>query len=81
MKQKYPKQNCHEIGMDYENRWKEWKKDAIGEYILNTRIEEHGDVALYTGPMQCFCKYEKAHGVRTATEYKITDEETKKVKF
>lgn len=35
MKQKYPKQNCVEIGMDYENRRSAWKKDAIGEYLIN----------------------------------------------
>jgi hypothetical protein len=31
----------------------------MNEFIINEAIEEKGEVALYTGPMQCFCVAEK----------------------
>ena len=51
MKQKYPKQNCKEVGEDYVGRRGAWMRDSINEYITNEHIEEKGEVALYTGPM------------------------------
>lgn len=55
--------------MDYDNRRNAWKKDAINEYRMNTAIEEKGEVALYTGPMQCFCVAEKKLGHRKSEIY------------
>ena len=37
-------------------------KDSINEFILNNEIEENDGLALYTGPMQCFCNAEKKDG-------------------
>merc|ERR1719223_2556726 len=42
MKQKYPKQNCVEVGQEYSNRRSAWMRDSINEYIVNSAIEEKG---------------------------------------
>jgi hypothetical protein len=65
--------------MDYDNRRNAWKKDAINEYIINSAIEEKGEVALYTGPMQCFCQAERKLGHKKSEEYILLNEDKKPV--
>lgn len=55
MKTKYPKMPCAPLVDEYKDRREAWIRDSINEYMINTAIEEKGGVALYTGPMQCFC--------------------------
>jgi hypothetical protein len=77
MKQKYPKQNCVEVGGEYTNRRAAWMRDAINEYIINNAIEDKGEVALYTGPMQCFCNAEKKLKHRKSEYYELKNDEGK----
>jgi hypothetical protein len=55
MKTKYPKMACPPLVDEYKDRREAWIRDSINEYMINNAIEEKGGVALYTGPMQCFC--------------------------
>ena len=50
-KKKYPKTNCADYKAEYSNRRSAWMKDSINEYLINNKIEDKGEVALYTGPM------------------------------
>jgi hypothetical protein len=59
MKRKYPHQDCREVDFQFEGRHDAWRRDSIEEYRVNAAIEEDGGIALYTGPLQCFCKAEK----------------------
>lgn len=77
MKQKYPKQNCVEVGGEYTNRRAAWMRDSINEYIINNAIEEKGEVALYTGPMQCFCMAEKKAKHKKSEYYELKNDEGK----
>lgn len=82
MKQKYPKLNCKEVNAEYEGRRDKWMRDAVNEYIINTAIEEKGEVALYTGPMQCFCDAERKSKHKKNELYELRDkEEPNKVIF
>jgi hypothetical protein len=73
MKQKYPKQNCNEIGEPYKDRRNAWMKDSLNEFLINNAIEDKGEVALYTGPMQCFCVAEKKLKHKKAEVYELKD--------
>jgi hypothetical protein len=75
MKQKYPKLNCKEVGDEYNNRRAAWMRDAVNEYIINNAIEEKGEVALYTGPMQCFCDAERKLKHKKNELYELRDKE------
>ena len=77
MKQKYPKQNCVEVGQEYANRRSAWMRDGVNEYIQNNLIEEKGEIALYTGPMQCFCNAEKKLKHKKAEFYELKNDEGK----
>lgn len=77
MKQKYPKQNCAEINQEYNNRRNAWMRDSINEFLINNAIEEKGEVALYTGPMQCFCVMEKKLKHKKAEVYELKDDDGK----
>ena len=55
MKQKYPKMKCDTYNVEYNGRREAWIRDSMNEYVINDAIEEKGGVALFTGPMQCFC--------------------------
>lgn len=77
MKQKYPKQNCVEINQEYNNRRNAWMRDSINEFLINNAIEEKGEVALYTGPMQCFCVMEKKLKHKKAEVYELKDDDGK----
>lgn len=77
MKQKYPKLNCKEVGDEYANRRPAWMRDAVNEYIINNAIEEKGEVALYTGPMQCFCDAERKSKHKKNELYELKDADNK----
>jgi len=77
MKQKYPKQNCVEVQQEYANRRAAWMRDGINEYISNNAIEEKGEVALYTGPLQCFCAAEKKLKHKKSEFYELKNDEGK----
>ena len=44
---------------------------AIKEYEVNTAIEENDGFALYTGPLQCFCKAEKKRKQSISKQYTV----------
>lgn len=52
-------------------------KDAINEYIVNDEIEENDGIALYYGPMQCFCNSEKKAGKSKNEIYSLTNSKGK----
>lgn len=52
-------------------------RDAINEYIINNAIEDKGEVALYTGPMQCFCNAEKKLKHRKSEYYELKNDDGK----
>ena len=52
-------------------------RDSINEYITNEHIEEKGEVALYTGPMQCFCNAEKKLKHKKSEYYELKNEDGK----
>lgn len=79
MKQKYPKQNCKEYDDEYKDRRNAWIKDSINEFNINTAIEEKGEVALYTGPMQCFCNAERRNKHKKDEVYTLKNEDGKVV--
>lgn len=58
MRRKYPHQNCKEFGQQFEGRYEAYLLAAIKEYQVNTAIEENDGFAMFTGPLQCFCKAE-----------------------
>ena len=72
MKKKYPQQDCNEFEFIYENQYEQWKREAIKEYQVNTAIEEDDGFALYSGPLQCFCKFEKKNKVAPDKLYELT---------
>ena len=72
MKKKYPQQDCNEFEFIYENQYEQWKREAIKEYQVNTAIEEDDGFALYSGPLQCFCKFEKKNKVQPDKLYELT---------
>jgi hypothetical protein len=49
----------------------------VNEYIINNAIEEKGEVALYTGPMQCFCNAEKKLKHKKSMYYELKNDEGK----
>lgn len=73
LKNKYPKQNCKDFTKEYEHRENIWEKEAIMEFMVNEEIEENEGVALYTGPMQCFCKQKKKEGKKNNAIYVLKD--------
>lgn len=77
MKQKYPKQNCNEINEEYKGRRNAWMRDSVNEFLINNAIEEKGNVALYTGPMQCFCVMEKKLKHKKAEVYELKNDDGK----
>lgn len=52
-------------------------RDGINEFIINNAIEEKGEVALYTGPMQCFCNAEKKLKHKKSEFYELKNDEGK----
>jgi hypothetical protein len=52
-------------------------RDAVNEYIINNAIEEKGEVALYTGPMQCFCDSERKTKHKKSEVYELKDADGK----
>ena len=52
-------------------------RDSINEFLINNAIEEKGEVALYTGPMQCFCVMEKKLKHKKAEVYELKNDEGK----
>lgn len=74
MKQKYPKMPCGPLIEEYNNRREAWVRDSVNEYIINNAIEEKGGVALYTGPMQCFCNQEKKLKHKKTEYYELKKE-------
>lgn len=54
-------------------------RDSINEFLVNNAIEEKGEVALYTGPMQCFCVAEKRLKHKKDEVYELKDEAGKVV--
>lgn len=74
MKTKYPKTVCAPFVEEYNNRREAWMRDAINEFRINTAIEERGGVALYTGPMQCFCNQEKKLKHKKAEFYELKED-------
>lgn len=77
MKQKYPKVACGPLLEEYDKRREAWMRDSINEYMVNTAIEEKGGVALYTGPMQCFCINEKKTKHKKSEFYVLKDSDGK----
>lgn len=77
MKQKYPKQKCAELNDEYKGRRNAWMRDSINEFLINNAIEEKGEVALYTGPMQCFCVMEKKLKHKKGEVYQLKDADGK----
>jgi hypothetical protein len=77
IKQKYPKQNCKEYDEEYKDRRNAWMRDSINEFLINNAIEEKGEVALYTGPMQCFCVAEKKSKHKKDEMYQLKDDSNK----
>jgi hypothetical protein len=73
MKRKYPHQDCREFRFEYEGKEEAWRKDAIHEYQVNSAIEEDDGIALYTGPLQCFCREEKRRRRPIATQYELRE--------
>ena len=47
--------------------------DAIHEYQINNKALETTQEVYFTGPMQCFCKMEKAQGHWSSEVYSYTD--------
>jgi hypothetical protein len=47
--------------------------DAIKEYQINNKALESTNEVYFTGPMQCFCKAEKADGHSSSEVYSFTD--------
>lgn len=54
-------------------------RDSINEFLINNAIEEKGEVALYTGPMQCFCVMEKKLKHKKAEVYELKNDDGKVV--
>jgi len=77
MKTKYPKVSCGPLIEEYKERREAWMRDSINEYVINTAIEEKGGVALYTGPMQCFCIQEKKGKHKKKEYYELKDSDGK----
>ena len=77
MKQKYPKQDCPVINEEYKGRRNAWMRDSVNEFLINNAIEEKGEVALYTGPMQCFCVMEKKLKHKKDEVYEIKNDDGK----
>lgn len=72
MKRKYPHQDCREFVQEYDGRDDAWRRDAIREYQVNSAIEEDDGLALYTGPLQCFCQEEKKRKHSISMEYELS---------
>ena len=47
--------------------------DAIHEYQINMKLLETTNEVYFTGPMQCFCKAEKAGGHSSSEYYSHVD--------
>lgn len=75
MKTKYPKMACPPLVDEYKDRREAWIRDSINEYMINNAIEEKGGVALYTGPMQCFCNQEKKLKHKKTEFYELKKED------
>lgn len=73
LKQKYPKQDCDDFKFMYLDRRNFWLRDSINEYVQNNEIEDNYGVALYTGPMQCFCEAERKLGKSKEEVYRLYD--------
>lgn len=46
--------------------------DAVNEYQTNNKLLESTNEVFFTGPMQCFCKSEKANGHSSSEVYSVT---------
>lgn len=60
LKGKYPAIPCENVQDRYQLHNDAWKRDAIKEYLYNSRQEQEGLSPHYSGVMQCFCNIEKA---------------------
>jgi len=57
LKNKYPSMQCANMQEIYAGNPDGWQRDSIKEFIQNEHIEKsYGDRAIYSGPLQCYCK-------------------------
>jgi hypothetical protein len=76
-KNKYPKVQCSSFEKDYTGRHNEWVIDSINEYQVNLEYEKNLLPTHFEGTMQCFCNYERKHGVKKDNVYeKLKDQQT-----
>lgn len=76
MKDRYPPHPCDDFIEQYQGRRNAWMVDAIHEYQINNKALETTNEVFFTGPMQCFCKSEKADGHSSSEVYSSTDVKT-----
>jgi hypothetical protein len=60
--QKYPIVDCKQVYSDY-NIASSFKKSALDEWNLNTKLEAKGVKTEYVGVMQCWCKKQKSSSI------------------
>ena len=76
MKDRYPPHPCDDFNEQYQGRRTQWMTDAVHEYQINNKALEYSNDVYFTGPMQCFCKSEKAEGQSSSEYYSLTDLKT-----